>query len=70
MSVNVALNLPGGTIVAAIEELKKRGADHRLMRVVSINHNPETGSKKCNSFVLDLQVSISFSCLCPVIFFQ
>jgi multimeric flavodoxin WrbA len=46
------LNLPGGTIVAAIEELKKRGADHRLMRVVSINYNPETGSEKCNASVL------------------
>lgn len=31
----ILVTATGGTIVAAIEELKKRGVDHRLMRVVS-----------------------------------
>jgi uracil phosphoribosyltransferase len=39
MTVKMAhgdLALAGGTIVAAIEELTKRGVDHNLLRVVSL----------------------------------
>jgi uracil phosphoribosyltransferase len=54
MTVKIAhgdlLALAGGTIVAAIEELTKRGVDHNLLRVVAAVAAPPALKKLSEKF--------------------
>jgi uracil phosphoribosyltransferase len=68
MTVKIAhgdLALAGGTIVAAIEELTKRGVDHNLLRVVSLMAGNELCQfvSVCDPYI-DCHMLISYFCIC------